>query len=512
MDARIVTSPLAAPPAGPPPVVQAVRHAAAHPDRPALVDGATDACLTRGELAARSAALAAALRARGIGRGDLVAVAMPSGAGWAVAALGVWRADAAIAPVSGRWAPAEAARLLARIRPRLALAAGPFAELVRAAGDEMDVVVTRDDAAGRDDALGAAGGPDPFAEPRVGAADLAVVPFSSGTGGLAKGVRLTHGNLAAGVASLAAIYGSAGRFDAESVSLAGVPFFHMLGLGPALCAPLSVGGRMVTAARPELEHVLALIAEHRVTHATLPLPLVEELAADPPVERFDVASLEFVHTAGGHAAAATQRRAGERLRCIVRQGYGLTEASPVSGPLGRPSDPETVGWLVPGLEARLVDPESGHDCDPGREGELWLRGPQVTAGYHGVPDATTATLAGGWLRTGDLVRFSDDGQLVIVDRLKELIKVDGASVAPAEVELVLRQHPAVRDAAVVGRPDAEHGELPVAFVVPSGRATPAELMAFAAARLSAHKRPHAVEIIDELPRTPAGKLIRRALC
>jgi acyl-CoA synthetase (AMP-forming)/AMP-acid ligase II len=511
MERRIATSPLAAPPAGPPPVVQAVRHAAANPDRPAIVDGATGACLTRGELAARSAALAAALGARGIGRGDLVAVAMPSGAGWAVAALGVWRAGAAIVPVSGRWAPAEAARLLARIRPRVALAAGSFVGLVRAAPHTTDVVVTAADAAGRDDASGA-GGTDTFAEPRVGAADLAVVPFSSGTGGLAKGVRLTHGNLAAAAASLAAIYGSAGRFDADSVSLAGVPFFHMLGLGPALCAPLSVGGRMVTAAQPELEHVLALIAEHRVTHATLPLPLVEELAADPPVERFDVASLEFVHTAGGHVAASAQRRAGERLRCLVRQGYGLTEASPVSGPLGRPSDPETVGWLVPGLEARLVDPESGHDGEPGGAGELWLRGPQVTAAYHGVGDATTATLTGGWLRTGDLVRIRDDGQLVILDRLKELIKVDGASVAPAEVELVLRQHPAVRDAAVVGRPDAEHGELPVAFVVPSGPATPAELMAFAAARLSAHKRPRAVEIIDELPRTPAGKLIRRALC
>jgi YbgC/YbaW family acyl-CoA thioester hydrolase len=491
--------------------VQVVRHACVHPARPAIVDGATDVRLTWGELAARSAALAGALAARGIGRGDLVAVAMPNGAGWAVAALGVWRAGAAVVPVNVRWAPDEAARLLGRVRPRLALAADPFADLVRAAGDALDVVVTGGDAAGSDDALGAGAGADPFAEPQVGAGDLAVVPFSSGTGGLAKGVRLTHGNLAAAVAGLAAILASAGRFDAESVSIAVVPFSHVMGLGPSLCAPLSVGGRIVTAAQPELEHALALIAEHRVTHATLPLPLVERLATDPRLERLDVSSLEFVGTAGAHLPAAVQRRASERLRCMVRQGYGLTEASPVAGPLGRPSDPETVGWLMPGIEARLVDPESGRDGEPGRSGELWLRGPQVTAGYHDDPDATTTTLAGGWLRTGDLVRVRDDGQLVIVDRLKELIKVDGASVAPAELELVLREHPAVRDAAVIGRPDARHGEVPIAFVVPAGRTTPAELIEFAAARLSAHKRLHAVEIVDELPRTPGGKLVRRVL-
>ena len=151
---------------------------------------------------------------------------------------------------------------------------------------------------------------------------------------------------------------------------------------------------------------------------------------------------------------------------MARQGYGATEATcTISAPLGRPSTPGTAGWLVPGTEARLIDPATGADVDPGEPGELWVRGPQVMQGYHGRPQDTAAAITSdGWLRTGDLVAIRDDGQLEIRDRLKELIKVRGASVAPAEIELVLRQHPAVRDAGVVGVPDAERGEAPIAFV------------------------------------------------
>jgi acyl-CoA synthetase (AMP-forming)/AMP-acid ligase II len=180
--------------------------------------------------------------------------------------------------------------------------------------------------------------------------------------------------------------------------------------------------------------------------------------------------------------------------------------------LDRPGEPGTVGWLAAGTEARLVDPDSGRELPPGQPGELWVRGPQVMAGYHDDPDATAATItADGWLRTGDLVTIRADGQLVIQDRLKELLKVDGLQVAPAELELLLREHPSVRDAAVVGRPDAEAGEVPVAYVVPAGPATPEELMAFVAPRVGAHKRLRGVRIVDELPRMPTGEVLRRTL-
>jgi acyl-CoA synthetase (AMP-forming)/AMP-acid ligase II len=184
----------------------------------------------------------------------------------------------------------------------------------------------------------------------------------------------------------------------------------------------------------------------------------------------------------------------------------------VSGPLGRPSTPGTAGWLVRGTEVRVVDPDTGEDLPDGEPGELLVRSPQVMEGYHGLPEATAATLdADGWMRTGDLVAIRPDGQLEIRDRLKELIKVNGASVAPAELELVLRQHPAVRDAGVIGRPDPQRGEVPVAFVSLAAEAEPGELRAFVAERVAAYKQLSEVHLVEELPRLPTGKLLRRAL-
>jgi acyl-CoA synthetase (AMP-forming)/AMP-acid ligase II len=471
-----------------------------------IVDGNTGERLSRAELAARSTGLAAWLVARGIGPGERVAVALPNGPGWAVAALGVWRAGGALVPVNVV-APAEdTGRVLGLVRPRIALTSEPFAPLTRAALAAAGVaaeVVTADDAA--------IAGASAFAEPRRRQEGLAVVPFSSGTGGLPKGVRLTHGNLSAASGQLASIYGSAGSFGPDSVVLAGVPPFHIMGLLTGLCAPLRAAARIVTLAAPDGRRALELMAEHRVTHATLSLPALDEIA-EMNVDGLDLSRLEFVATAGAHAPVGLQRRVAERLRCTVRQGYGMTEASPISGPLGEPVDPESVGRLVAGTEARLVEPESGREAPPGRAGELWIRGPQVMQGYYDDREATAAAITpDGWLRTGDLVTIRDDGQLVILDRLKELIKVHGASVAPAEVELVLREHPSVRDAAVVGRPDADAGEVPVAYVVLRAPATPRELISFVGPRVAEHRRLHDVQIVPALPRLPNGKLLRRML-
>ena len=395
--------------------------------------------------------------------GDLVAVSMPNQAWWPVVALGVWRAGAAVSPLSPLWTADESARVLARAVPRAAIAFAPFAATVRAALAtaglrDVDLAVLGGDAAGATpiEALLALGAGDAYAEPDVQPDDLAAVPFSSGTGGLPKGVRITHGNLAAAAAQGAEAFRAAGAFDERSVVLAGAPFFHAIGLVLMLSAPLSVGAGIVTLPRPVLEPLLELVAAHRVTHVAVPPPLFDALAADPRVDEHDLGSLRLVISGGAHIGPDVERTISERLGCVARQGYGATEATcTISAPLGRPSTPGTAGWLVPGTEARLIDPATGADVDPGEPGELWVRGPQVMEGYHGRPQDTAAAITSdGWLRTGDLVAIRDDGQLEIRDRLKELIKVRGASVAPAEIELVLRQHPAVRDAGVVGIPDA----------------------------------------------------------
>ena len=517
--APIHRSPLSAPPTEPSVAVAALRHAAADPAALAIVDGATGETLTRGELAARSAALAARLRERGIGPGDLVAVNMPNLAWWPVVALGIWRSGAAISPLSPLWTADESARVLAGTAPRLAIAFSPFAgrmrEALNSAGlDDVVLATVGGEAADATplEALLTVEG-DPYAEPDLQPDDLAAVPFSSGTGGLPKGVRLTHGNLAAAAEQAISAFRSGGAYDERSVVLAGAPFFHSIGLSLMLCAPLRLGATIVTFPLPQLEPLLDLIAAHRVTHLAVPPQLIDELATDPRVAERDLSSLLLVTTGGAHVPADAEHSLSERLGCVARQGYGMTECTcAISAPLIRPSTPGTVGWLVPGTEARLIDPDTGADAERGEPGELWVRGPQVMQGYHGLPDDTAATITpDGWLRTGDLVAIRDDGQLEIRDRLKELIKVKGASVAPAEIELVLRQHPAVRDAGVVGVPDAVRGEAPIAFVTLSAPAEPAELQEFAAARLAGYKRPREVVVVDELPRLLTGKLLRRTL-
>jgi acyl-CoA synthetase (AMP-forming)/AMP-acid ligase II len=510
-------SPIAAPPVEPAIVTAALRHAAADPAAVAVVDGATGETLTRGELAARSAALAAGLRARGVGRGDLVAIAMPNFAWWPVIALGVWRAGAAIEALSPLWTAEESARVLERATPRLAIAFAPLAAPVgaalRAAAPDVELVVAGGDGGTPVEDLLAADAGDPYAEPALAPSDLASVPFSSGTGGLPKGVRVTHGNLAAAAAQAIAALSGGGPLDDRAVVLGSAPFFHSIGLTLLLSGGLVAGARIVTVPIPKLDAILPLVAAHRVTHMAVPPPIFEAMATSPALDEHDLSSLEAVVTGGAHVTPDAEERLSQRLGCVARGGYGMTESTcTISAPLERISTAGTVGWLVPGTEARLVDPETGVDVDGDEPGELWVRGPQVASGYYGLPDETVGCFTpDGWLRTGDLVAIREDGQLEIRDRLKELIKVSGASVAPAEVELVLRRHPAVADAGVVGVPDAARGEAPIAFVALAAPVEVDELAAFAAERLAGYKRPREIVVVDELPRLMTGKLLRGVL-
>jgi acyl-CoA synthetase (AMP-forming)/AMP-acid ligase II len=245
--------------------------------------------------------------------------------------------------------------------------------------------------------------------------------------------------------------------------------------------------------------------------------MLRALLAHPLAAEADLGSLELVVCGGAALPAATQRALAARLPgATVGQAFGLTETTVGLSMPDRAagSVPGTVGRVMPNTELRVVDPETGRDLGPGRPGELLVRGPQVMAGYLGRPEATAAMVdQDGWLRTGDLGLVDGDGSVVIVDRLKELIKVSGHQVAPAELEAVLAGHPAVADAAVLGRGDPDHGEVPVAVVVPRPGANPdpGELLAWVAERVAPHKRVRAVRLAEAVPRTPSGKLLRRAL-
>jgi acyl-CoA synthetase (AMP-forming)/AMP-acid ligase II len=239
------------------------------------------------------------------------------------------------------------------------------------------------------------------------------------------------------------------------------------------------------------------------------------LATTPEVDNYDLSSLRYAFCGAAPLDVEVTERAEKRLGCLIRQGYGMTEASPgthqVFDDAFTTTPPGSVGRLSPNTEARLVKAGTDEDVAPGETGELLIRGPQVMAGYLDNPEATAATITDGWLHTGDLVRVDEDGVFWIVDRIKELIKYKGYQVAPAELESVLLTHPDVLDAAVVGVPHAEGGEAPKAFVVTSRPVEADSLMAFVAEQVAPYKKVRSVEFVERIPKSPTGKILRRLL-
>jgi acyl-CoA synthetase (AMP-forming)/AMP-acid ligase II len=278
---------------------------------------------------------------------------------------------------------------------------------------------------------------------------------------------------------------------------------------------LASGGTVVTMPRFDLEQFLTLASQHRIRRAVVVPPIVLAMAKHPMVDSFDLTSVRQLFSGAAPLGAELAAEAAARLGCEVVQGYGMTELSPVTHatPDGQ-GRAGTIGILVPNTEARVVDPETGTDCGIGVDGELWIRGPQVMAGYLNNPTATAETIdSDGWLHTGDIGHADDDGHFTIVDRLKELIKYKGFQVPPAELEALLVTHPDVADVAVIGVPDEEAGELPKAFIVlkAGAGASAADLQAFVAANVAHYKQVRQVAFVDEIPKSASGKILRRLL-
>ena len=472
--------------------------AAGRGDKPALIDGASGAVTTYAELAEQVRRAAAGLAAQGIGTGDAVGLLGPNSPDWVVAFHAVLSLGGIVTSINPLLTPGEVAKQLGDAGAKAVIVAPPL----RAAVGDMETVWEIG-------ALPAADGDpgDPGADP---AADLAVLPFSSGTTGVSKGVMLTHRNVVANMEQIRAIH----RIGADDVLIGVLPFFHIYGQVVVVNLGLSQGATIVTMPRFDMGGFLDLLERHRVTRAHVAPPVVLGLAKAPGVEGRDLA-LRVVISGAAPLDADTAERAGERLGAPVRQGYGMTEASPVTHFADddelADQDPGAIGRLVSNTEGRLVDPETGEDTDG--DGEIWIRGPQVMRGYLGDEEATAATLTeDGWLRTGDVARLEAGEVWRIVDRVKELIKYKGYQVPPAELEALLINHPDVADAAVIGVPDEEGGEAPKACVVPAGDDLDADaLMAWVAERVAPYKRIRAVEVVEEIPRSASGKILRRLL-
>ena len=267
--------------------------------------------------------------------------------------------------------------------------------------------------------------------------------------------------------------------------------------------------------RFDLAQYLDLIERYRATMLHVVPPVVLALAKSPALDGRDLSSVRKMFSGAAPLGAELTEQCTARMDCCLQQGYGLTETSPATHLTT--DDPATikpgsVGVPVSGTECRVVDPATQQDVAPGTDGEIWVRGPQVMLGYLNRPDDTRATIdEEGWLHTGDIGHADADGHFFIVDRLKELIKYKGMQIAPAELESILLSHPAIADAAVIPQKDDEAGEIPHAFVVLKGTVSGDEIMAFVAGRVASYKKVRRVTVVDAIPKSPSGKILRRVL-
>jgi acyl-CoA synthetase (AMP-forming)/AMP-acid ligase II len=474
-------------------------------DKPALIEGETGRTLTYRQLIHGAERVAAGLARAGLEPGQPLALALPNSIDFALAFFGAIRAGAWVVPINPIYTPAEMEHQIRDSGARFLVTVPERAANLAAAVDGIF------DVGGRWNELLECGGAPP--EVQSTSDDLAILPYSSGTTGKPKGVMLTHANVLANVHQFIA----AMELKHQDVLVNVFPLYHVAGLNCVLNSHLTVGATVILMKRFDLEGWLALIEQYRGTHVLIPPPVVLAIAKSPSWNQFRLDSLQRAFCGAAPLGADMQEAFEDRTGLVLRQGWGMTEAT---GVLSSDANDRTsrklgsCGYLAPSVEARVVDVATLQELGPQETGEIWLRGPNIMKGYWKQPAATMDTLASdGWMRTGDIGYIDSDGCIYLGDRLKELIKYNAQQVAPAELEDIIQSHPAVLDAAVIGAPDEAAGEIPMAFVVLRDGAylDAAELMSFVAARVAPHKKVRAVEFIDEIPKSPTGKILRRLL-
>jgi long-chain acyl-CoA synthetase len=449
-----------------------------------------------------------ALRRLGVDIGDRVAVLLPNCPEVLQAYAGILKAGGVIVPIIFLLAPEEVRRILDHAEARVLVTSPDLAW--KAEGWTGTVVpVGGDPEAPGAYAVLVAREPDTFPTVEREDRDLAVILYTSGTTGRPKGVALSHGNLAANARATASLY----ELDRTAWSLAVLPLSHSYGL-TVMNAGALLGTRSVLLRWFDAALVLETIQRDHVQQMSGVPTMYVQLLHHPGAERFDTSSMRV----WGSGAAPLpveivepfERRFGGRLL----EGYGLTETAPVVSAhrLSGVRKVGSVGQPIPDVEVRILD-DADRALGPGEVGEVAVRGPNVMLGYYRMPEETAQVLRGGWLRTGDMGRLDPDGFLYLVERKKDLIIRGGLNVYPREVEEVLYAHPAVAEAAVVGRPDAVMGEEVLAHVVlrPAASATSGELIAFCETRLARFKCPREVRFADALPKSPVGKVLKSRL-
>ena len=342
--------------------------------------------------------------------------------------------------------------------------------------------------------------------------DLAVLQYTSGTTGLPKGCMLTHYNIMSCTFQLYLVHGL--ETTRDDIFLAHLPLYHIYGMTVIMCSSVFFGLRMVMQKRFDPQEFLELIQKFKVTIVPTVMPVITGLTQFPDLlKQYDLSSVRYFNNGAVPIVLETARKFEELTGVTISQGYGLSETSAVShtNPLSH-KKLDSVGVPIPDTEQKIMDIETGtKELPPGEVGEIIIRGPQIMIGYWKRPEDTAETLRDGWLYTGDLGKIDKEGYLYIVDRKKEIIKCLGFTIGPADLEAVLLQHPCVKDCAVIGKPDSAAGEIPKAYVAlrSGAKASEEELIKFVAEKVAGYKRIREVELVEIIPRSASGKVLRR---
>jgi long-chain acyl-CoA synthetase len=484
-------------------------HAAARPNHVAISAGGRE--LTYLELHERSSRLAQALLSAGVGPGSRVAYLDRTAPEIVELLFATSKIGAVTVPLNWRLAARELAAIVEDARPPVLVTGEAYAEVARALQAPRTVVAGED----YERWLASHDAVDPGG--RGDAHDVVLQMYTSGTTGVPKGVLTTHRNLAA-----AAETSPYWQFDGDTVSMTALPMFHIGGIGWAFLG-LWNGATTILVRDFEPEAVLDALERQRVTNAVFVPTMLQLLTAVPGAVDRDYSALRSIAYGASPITTPVLKAALRTFRCALYGIYGLTESTGGVVQLDpEDHDPDgprehllrAAGRPLPWVELRVVDPLTRDDCPAGAVGEVWLRAPNVMRGYHERPAETAAALTeDGWLRTGDGGYVDADGYLFLTDRVKDMIVSGGENVYPVEVEEALALHPDVADVAVIGVPDERWGETVKAVVIARQGTSPDpdELIAFARERLAGYKLPRSIDFVDELPRTPSGKVLKRDL-